>query len=982
MQPPIIAFQAGFFLQTPNAALEVVIASREWNYQYSNPFYQDDDSVLFDGLLTVGQIACEINPLEGIIDSSPITIEIAADASVFWRNTSFNLYRVRDAFAAKPSFVWTLAESCPTDATQMVVAGNHSSFEGVVCCGLESAWIGDGVYDGTNTTFDFWARYQGNTFGCYPHYVDPDLGYGPAVTDVPTVWKGRECAIFVNVPDAQISQNNNGMDPIRYRRCVYADAPQILGNKIVLSVVPIDSRIRDRQASAHLPGVAKLATRKNSNADGRKVRKTFAICQPDKRYFSATVTNGSTSFSLGSSTYPIYRMLYGTLQPASGMPPGRCAADIANPGTFNTAQNPRLDGADYSIGYRSGTTAYFNTAMPYDGFYTTATLPSFRWYVTTSTTDRPLVRLFAAANARASTPTTAANNEPFIGFTNYDGRLDVTAAQFYYRVGSNAGQFQFGLLYSRTYSGEDIPAEAQAIRARDNKNNWANLITQNTSVIPRCYSVVVDEGCNIDGVLANCDLYSVRPTSAADQYIERWLGYTSDQAGDVETLALWTVEPGTVKSAAFSQSANYYVAGEPYIWLDRQLAPQAVDRWYQAHWTEDGNSWHDRRLLLRYIQDDGADGHRYQVMATPRPRFAGIGDWCGYQAQLTVDPAVESTNDGTLIAGILLGADGADANNPSATGLNIPLYCVDKASFATECGHSALVSKYGFKDLNGLEDNLIALLLFSGTAISITTNYGYEGYAIRRVNMGAPSPDEVVAQINDDDLLTMPSAMLSGDILAEYIFHLPDDVTFTYVDAVAKNVLNAQKTLEFDFTHCEIADLPTRDAIANVIRGELATLVDRYGAEALEYTIQIPWEKGGLITPGDAITLTSAYGTGPASATPPNNVICRVLGVTQDLMAYTTTIKCRAFGGYSARYQTGAIVLSWDTANYYYFCDNVDGFAVGDVLVTDTGYTVTISAISTGSRRITVSGTFRKARYIRKQTYEPLRFMWGQSWMI
>lgn len=991
MKPPVIAFNAGFlFRYSDNLYYETYICSEPRQYDGSNPFWVDDDAIAFEGLLSVSAITCEINPLEAIIDSSPITIEIAADAGPHyfsWINYAgypYMGYKIRDLLSAKPSFSWVLAQTCTTTDTQIVVQGDHSSYDGPICCGLENAVVGDGVFDGTNTTFDFWGRWSGHTYKPYPHYVDPDLGYAPAVTDVPTVWKGRECEIWVSVPFPQIAQNNQGTDPILYRRCVYADAPQLVGNKYVITVVPIDSRIRDRQASAHLPGVAHLGLRPNSAANGRRVRKIFAIGQPTKRHFEAAVANGSDAFSLGSSGFQIYKMLYSLIQPAAGMPPGRTAQDISTPGSFGSPQNPRLD-ADTQILYRSGTTAYFGSTMTFDGTLWCNTLPSFRWYATaTSTTLYPLERIFSKSNSRASTPTTAADNEPIIGFASpYDGRVQSTQGLFNYRVGSAAGEFHWGLLWSRTYSGEEIPPDAEQVRGMQAKNNWCWLIPQKYGVSPRNYSISVDEGCNADGIIDGADNYSVKPASAADLYIERWRGYTSDRAGDVETVALWAVEYGQSKSAAFVQTDHYYVAGEPYIWLDRQLAPTGVQRWYSAHWTEDGNSWHDRRLKLQYLQDDGADGHRYQVIETPRPRFAGIGDWFGYQAELTIDPAVYAANDGELIVGILAGNDGGDATNPSSTGLNISDWEIDIASFYNECGHSALVREYGFESLNAIEDNLIALLLFSGTAISCTCNYGYDGYAIRRVNMGAPSPDEVCATITDDDLLEPPSAMLSGDILAKYVFRLPDDVTYTYVDAVAKNVLNAEKTLEFDFTHCSIAEQTTRNQIANVIRGELATLVDRYGSESLEYTIKVPWCVGGMLTPGDAITLTSKYGTGPASATPPNNVLCRVLSTTQDLIGYTSTIKCRAFAGYSARYQAGATVLSWDSANFYYYCDTVDGLAVGDTVVTDTGVTLTISSIAFGAKRIKVSGsTFYPAVYLRRSTGVATRFYWGPSWMI
>lgn len=847
-------------------------------------------------IVSIGQLQSTLDPLEPIVDSSPFSVVLAADA-VYQdgRTTYLDIQTVRSFFLRPPGNRMALARNY-IYGDQYIYTTDEA--DGSICIG---ACTYDTVLDGWQGDVCVSEIYPNSPAGQISnHYIDTDLGIAPTITDRPIVWKGRFVFIYLG------SQSNQNL----YRVCYLTDNPVFGLNTVELRMAPIDARIRDHHAAPLTPSVGHFATSDNRQyVRGQRVKRIVGYASDGGPELWMTGSASVSSYTFNSSTIT-YTGLNGTIQTVTTVP-GGVPLEGNNNQRIWTPASPALFRSAYGwigiTGWSSGTASFNVSIYPGEGL-SASCQPAIRFYTTNNVSQQPAYSLRQAIPSYSTTYRDP-NFSLQVGDENgYTVNWQVSAAAL-----TNIPAPSICLIWRQnepdnSYHGNYTTwSFAGAIR-----NEWAGKC-------PNAASVKGDSGLTWL-MLNELDVYSVRPltqpTHHLDFSVHSWKRTGSGLSVKVhpvtEHCASYKCDPST--SIALAQATAWWCPGEQDIVLDSQFCQTGNSVWLNAEWTEDGSTYFTRRFKATLIDEPNTGVFRYEVGEGLRQDgfqvdCAGIGDWFGFRASFTVDTTVEQGDDSTLIYLYMV---------PSAMFASASLFIdasyVDYNELMDHAHRLSLINTWRFADPQALDENLAAMLALNGTCLTFRSQGGYK---LTRKWTGAPSKTESYVEINDDILLETPTATIDDEIVSDYKITFANEQTVTYSDRVAKALFNAEKTFELDLSSCPINTGLSNADLARGMLGELMTLVDRFGSERQIYDLVIPFEEGRDLTPGDVIRLSSDFVIGQIGAgydAKPSNLLCRVLDVTQDLMNDRTSLKVRAETKTVGQYQAGARILDgWGT---------------------------------------------------------------------
>lgn len=860
---------------------------------------------IYDAITAVGAMTSTLDPVEAVIDSGAISISLALDTGV------------GDVFSRSPGVFGRMTASRLPNSSIIKFSSAASVTATTLCIGVSTYSYSQSSYSSrvSSGTITLAALSQESY-----QYFDSDIQMGAEVSLYPTQWKGRLAYLYIT-------------DPITaawrlYRVCALAGNPTRTLSELQLTLTPLDTRIRDVHVSSPLDTVAKLSSSTRTYA-GSRVNHVFA-----EAYIGQSATYlpawSSDTFTLTSPS-SMYSALYGTLQPVTTDPAGRhlglpsqdictpCCPPVTLSQTNSTSGNiPRLLG-------RSGSTAYASVTPAADSRLSIE--PTARWYVTSGST---LTALYNRSATRASSPSTSAEAEPIIRLQAYGSQSN---AQGIYYVNAYPSSPSVTCTPVPTYLGlmwEETVDEVQQRPSDAQIDNTGHAFRRDIGVKAQAWSWETTQ--NWQQLCEDNDLYSwkiVDPeiTSAISA---RRVNATKQwrEAKGIDHRCGWApLQTWSQIQIAFARF--WWERGEAQLCLDTQYCAVGESLWLTAHWTEDGQTFHDRRLKLQMYSIPATGVYMYTVLRSPR--CAGIGDWFGHSATFTPDRTIEAEEDGHLLFLYL------------SQSLRLPLATIDSPSLYLY-GIPSAVDVYSYETPEDYAESMSGLMAMSGTCISFGFDQG--DYRITRKWSGMADKAGSYIDITDDDLLSVPVVSRDDHVVSTYEVKLPEgDVT--YVDRVAQDLFADSDDITIDLSTSEVSD----GSIMSM-RGALQNMVYRLGSERLTYSTAIPYEKGYLLAPGDLVRLTSALTVGVDTSLPPSQQMTRVVGVTQDPVGYRTELTLQAVETGAAHYQQGSIVTALSSDYKTLYLDDTSWITVGMTVYHAAGST-TVSAVT--STYITVN---------------------------
>lgn len=817
-------------------------------------------------IVNVGAMASTLDPVEAIVDSSSIMVSLAIDAG--------DVPTVGEIFARDPIAIGRITASRLPGATSISFSASSSVTATSICVGVSAYSYSQSTYSGgVSTGTVTLSTYAQDSF----QYYDPDIRLGAEVTRFPATWKGRLAYLYVRRPI--------GTGWVLYRVCALADNPSRTLSELTLTLSPIDARIREAHVSSPLDIVGKFSGSTRAYA-AQRVNHVFSeayIGQGAPLYPSW----GGDHFTVSSSD-----PLYATLQPVTTEPAGRnlvrrtwidsmCTPTrppISVNSWYSMPDKPHFEG-------RSGTTAYVSLTPDADSRL--LILPTARWYVTSGDA---IAQLATRSSTRVANPTTSANAEPLVRLSASGSQI---ADAYVYTVNAYTASpsvtetplpLYYGMMWESSVNEppeEDAPSRTdttghvfrRAINVQDLAWSWETT----------------------DGWAQFCE--------AADLYSWKLLEpeiLTTRSATRVDTSKNWREASGVVHCCGWlplqswsqiqiARARYWWERGESQLCLDTQFCDIGESLWVTIHWTEDGENFLDKMAKLQLHDVPTSGVYRYNVLRSPR--CAGVGDWFGNRATFTPDRRIEAPSDATLLVSYLTDS------------LKIPSYWVWTASLFNYTVPLGGVDEYGYDTPSDYSESLAGLLIMSGSCLTFDMqNMGH--YIIARKWTGIADKAEYYVDVTDDDLLSIPAVTRDDHVVSTYEVKLPDDKEITYIDRVAAELYSDSDSITIDLASSEITELGVMQ-----MRSALQNLVYRLGSERLLYSTAIPWEKGWQLAPGDLVRLTSEYTVGVNTSAPPNGVMTRVVGVTQDPVQERTELTLQAIESGAARYQYGWTVI-------------------------------------------------------------------------
>lgn len=902
-------------------------------------FSSDDNSDFPHSIIGISALNSTLDPTEPIVDSSPFSIELAADAVSQYDHE----IRLSDCFSRDPITIGVLAENyLPNDLYMYIKSPTDD--DGQLCIGTTTYNAG---FDHREDDISVVEVYEADSPA--PQYIDSELGVAPEVTVYPRVWKGRRALVY--------------LDGSIWRICYLTENPRFTAGAVVLTMAPIDARIRDHHIGALMPRTARFADKgRDYILSGKKTKHLFFWSSGHGPAYSLPQLSGASTYTLTSGTYE-YTGLINTIQNTTTVPAGGALLPALQ--TAHRIFTPcapsigKISGgvSRWGISGRSSSTIYFDVALTTGSnglsFYCD---PALRVLVGDG--------LGTGADQLASRFGTATYSDPLVAVnvgapTNAPS---VTVSAYQRTSASYGPSLHIGFIWRQTEANAEQLPEAGELFADRIIDQWANGV--------RACASCADSEAGLESLMQNCDVYSLKPLTAPDASVVRsqnvlnWVKPITDHAASYE------IAPNAAINIA--QSDQFWIPGESNICLTRQFVAAGNTVWLDVRWTEDGETFIERKIDLIYRDEPVPGVFRYDIGANLARQnaagtitFAGIGDWFGNRATFTADPTIAALNDSDLLL-LYFTSDKLGAS------LYIPIGDVDRTSFAQNGGTLNLISEWRFEGADALDDNLGALLTLSSTAVS----FGFPPlaggeYRLMRRWIGPLTRDEAPVAIGEEELLEIPTAELEDHIIADYSITFADDKTVTYSDSIAKSIFNAEKTFELDLSLCPLNQQMSPRALAQAMRGTLASLVDRFGAEIMSYRLRVPFELGKKVAPGDSVTLTCSRVVGAGGSAPPNQLECRVFDVEQDVMGQTTSLRVIAHDHRVARYQRGCRILS-GLNTITVVVDDASWVTAGMQLYYGTGSLVTVNSKSGNTLTLSASVGYSTVLW---QAQQALRFI-------
>lgn len=838
----------------------------------------------------VGAMTSTLDPVEAIVDSSSITVSLAIDAGT--------VPTVGEIFARDPISIGRMTASRLPGATTISFSASSSVTATSICVGVSAYSYTESTYSGgvsTGTvTLATWAQdsYQ---------YYDPDIRLGAEVTRYPQMWKGRLAYLYVTRPHSDTTW-------CLYRVCALADNPMRTLSEITLTLSPLDARVREAHVSSPLDAVGHFSTSTRAYAATR-TKHTFA-----EAYIGQAASRFPT-WTIDHFPCPSGDVLYNTLQPVTTTPSGRSLARRTVLDGISTPTRPPVAVSSWAtspehahlVG-RSGTTAYLSLTPSSDSRM--EILPTARWYITAGDA---LAQLATRSATRAATPTTSADAEPLVRLTATGTQIadayvyTVNAYTTSPSVTSTPLPIYFGMQWE---SSVNEPPEETAPSLTD---NTAHVYRRDIGVRDDAWSWETTQGWS--DFCASADLYSWK--------LHEPEILSSRSATRVQSSQNWREASGVVHHCGWlplqswsqiqiARARYWWERGEAQLCLDTQFCAVGESLWVNVHWTEDGETFIDKRTKLELNDVPTSGVYRYNVLKSPR--CAGVGDWFGYRAAFQPDQRIEAAADSGLLWTYLLDS------------IRIPSAWVYLTSLYKYTVPLLGVTEYGYDTPSDFAESLPGLLLMSGSCVTFDLQR-FSEYLIARKWTGRADKAESYVDINDDDLLSIPTVTRDDHVVSTYQVKLPDDQEITYIDRVAKELYADSDSITIDLSASEIDSLGVVQ-----MRAALQNLVYRLGAERLVYSAAIPWRKGYELAPGDMVRLTSAYSVGVNTTNPPNGVMTRVVGVTQDPVQERTELTLQAVETGAAKYNYGWLVIDCSDDYTKLYLDTVEGLDEGEII--------------------------------------------------
>lgn len=900
-------------------------------------------------IANISTISSTIDPTEPFVDSSTVTITLAADASA----KGYPTVTPRYLFTREPISLGFLADDfLPSD--DYVTVQTEEWIDGSVCIGCSTyEFVGVEEDDGILTC---------EVYGIAPstqnsaYYIDRELGLAPEITDSPRVWKGRLAFLFLSVADIPSKP---------WRIFELAENPRINSTTVELSVVQIDARIRDHHVGLTVPTVAHFAQGGRQYSRNRKQRRLFFYGNSAGPQVNVGELNTATSFAIGSGT-AAYAALYSTIQDTITTPAGeRLLPGGAGP-IFTPVRPPICKnwGRWNGILGRSGQTVYLSDAVTANEF-SLQLLPAVRMMLTSSS-DVAAVTAFATRTAVKS------HLDPMVNiYTTGDTNdcptttIEVTPTQ----TSAFSPVYRIGFFWQQNEPGGEktVPVGAP---------NIGEKICDEFAIC-RDAATSADSESGFWAAKVSCDNYSFKIISAPNASIDQFVTHQESTGAMIgknrqlpmsEHVAFFDLDPSATISVA--QAQEWWCPGETDLILDQRFAEAGQTIWLTATWTENGDDELTRHFKATYIDQPATGFFRYEVGEGLRqnnwaPNIAGVGDWFGYRATFAPDTYFAGDTDADLFLRYL-------GSSRMQGSLFFSSAQLDRESFRANAYLPNLLDSWRFADAEELDKNLGALLMLSSTAISFRIS-STNGYRVARKWFGRATKDEEPVPIDDELLLEIPVAALDDQVIAEYTLKFIGDKTVSYVDRMAKALFNAEKTFELDLSECALNTSLSPNVAAKLMRGTLASLVERFGGETLTYSLVVPFWVARDLAPGDLIVLTSSQVVGPAGAPNPKTLECRLLEVEHDLLAQRSSLKAFVADHRVAKYQRGCRVLGgFGTTTVT--VDDVSWIVDGSTVTTPDGTSRTISSHSSITSTVTFSSAF-PWQFLFWQTAQQSRFL-------
>jgi len=841
---------------------------------------------IYHAVSAVGAMTSTLDPVEAVVDSSAIMVSLVLDAG--------DVPTVGEIFARDPVSIGRITTSRLPGSTSISFSAASSVSVPAICVGVSTFAYTQTTYaGGVSTGTVVLAAMSQDSY----QYYDPEICMGAEVSRYPTQWKGRLAYLYLTQPITGTWR--------LYRACALADDPTRTLSELHLSLSPLDARLREAHASSPLDTVAHLSSSTRSYA-GTRTKHVFAEALLGTGTSLAPSWSGAT-FSLGSSSNP----LYAVLQPVTTEPAGRNLSKRTELDSICTPTRPPIavwtlhltPDKPHFLG-RTGTTAYVSVSPEADSQL--SVLPTARWYVAASGS---LSAFNTRASTRVATPSTAANAEPIVRVTGSTSQIASGGVYALNAYSASPSVTQaplpvyFGMVWESSVA--EIPDED----APDLTDNTGHVFRRGVGVEARAWSWETTQSW--PQFCEEADLYSWRLLSPEID--------TSRSATRVQTSQAWREARGIVHHCGWAplqswsqiqvaRANRWWERGEAQMCLDTQYCSVGESIWLTVHWTEDGSNFLDMRCKLEYADMPAAGVYRYNILRSPR--CAGVGDWFGYRATFTPDQTIAGIWDANLLWTYM------------AESLRIPQDWIDAESLYDYSVPLLGVSQYEYESPSALTDSMAGLLLMSGSCLSFSAPW----YSIARRWTGMADKAARYVDVTDDHLLSVPMVSRDDHVVSEYKIRLPS-TEITYVDRVARDLYADSDNIEIDLSTSEVTD----DSVL-LMRAALQNLVYRLGTTRLNYQTTIPFELGYQLAPGDMVRLTSSYTVGVNTASPPQQQMTRVVGVTQDPVQGRTELTLQAVETGAACYQAGAIVIA--------ISSDYTKLWLSDVSWTDSGETV------------------------------------------
>ena len=935
---------------------------------YDGVFSDDETGDYPHSIINISPIQATLDPLEPLIDSSPFSVTLAADAKTSSSYVSPLSSTVAEFFLRDPGVLGKL--------TRNYVVGDQYIWADGELDGLIN--IGPCVYD---TYLDEWVGSETRN-EIYPtgypsqmsnHYVDTTLGIAPVISDRPITWKGRLVWLLESGTLRQ------------YRVCYLTDNPVFGINTVELRMAPLDARIRDHHAVPLTPSVAHFApSSMRTYVRGQRTKRIAGYLSDGgiKIFSSGTSSISSQSLTTSGITYTgVANSIQTTTTTPGGVPlEGNNEQRIwtpASPALYKTSTN--WQGI---IGFSSPTLYFFTTMIWGADGGIIETQPAIRFYVSTNSSGVPV------ADLRGGLTYSSTTKDPNFAI-NYGDEGTITVPWIVNsssQVGANTPAPYIVFVWAQNEVDTSYHSPYTSFTFAGAIRHYFGVTCPNAASVKGDY--------NLDWLITNeLDLYSVKPINAATKELVYDVHSNKvTRNGQGELRSVTTRTPVTQHCAAYqckpstqvtlAQASAWWCPGERDIVLDTQFCAVGASVWMTANWTEDGGTtYFERHFKVTYVDSPASGVHRYEIgdgldtelTSEMLVGCAGIGDWFGYRATFTPDRVIEGADDSSLMIEYF-------GVTPFTTSLFIPLYYVDEDSFSVTAHRLPLINSWKFADPEALDENLAAMLALNSTCISFDFDKSSNYYKIARRWCGAPYKDEPYTDVTDDDLLEPPTASLSEEILADYKLTFAGDQTVTYSDTVAKALYNAEKTFELDLSGCRLNSQMTNVQLGRAMIASLMNLVNRFGAEYQTYSLQIPFSLGCDLAPGSVVRLSSNYVIGQIGSgwsARPNNLLCRVLDVTQDLVGQRTSLRVIAETKTTGRYQAGSrIIGGWNTATLTVddtsWCANGMSVRVGQYSLSISSFTtttITLNSSTTGYSAHIYATSLNNNRFVNASDY-------------